>query len=99
MIYSILLFILLISFLLSLNYNEYFGLPNAHNFYMNYRNYIDGNYKNNYTTNYFGMFKISDNCFSDKYTKCLSKEKNKKKCQYNSLIRCIGPLYQSANYI
>ena len=93
MLYSILLFIVLFYYVLNLKYTDYFTLPNSHYVYMNYRNYIDGNYKysNTYPFNSVGLSKISDNCFSDNYNKCIYSDKNKNLCQLTSLLNCVGP--------
>ena len=93
MLNSILLFIILLYYILNLKYNEYFRLPNSHYNYMNYRHYIDGNYKypNMKSFNTIGLSKISDNCFSDNYNKCIYSNKNKNMCQITSLVKCVGP--------
>ena len=93
MLYSILLFIVLLYYVLNLKYNEYFTLPNSHNFYMKYRNYIDGNYKypNMKHINTIGLSKISDTCFSDNYNKCIYSNNSKNMCQITSLVNCVGP--------
>ena len=53
-------------------FKERFRIPvyKAHNVYQKYRDYIDGNYGYNYLFLNNNHYKISDNCFSDKYEKC-----------------------------
>ena len=93
MLYSVLLFFFLILFSYYLN-KEKFGLPNAHNYYVNYRNYIDDNYRP-HTIAYKGFSKISDACFVDKYAKCSG---NKNMCQQQSLLSCLGPSMISGKF-
>jgi|SaaInlStandDraft_2_1057019.scaffolds.fasta_scaffold745322_1 hypothetical protein len=67
---------------------EYFSVVNQHRLYMDLRDYIDGNKIIDATSSTRGLYKISDNCFVDKYSRCVG---NKHLCQMYSLNSCIGP--------
>ena len=86
----VILIILILIIYLFKNYllsNEYFSVVNQHRLYMDLRDYIDGN-KIIDATSSGGLYKISDNCFVDKYSRCVG---NKHLCQMYSLNSCIGP--------
>ena len=85
----ILIIIIIIIFLLFyVSNNEYFSVVNQHRLYTDLRNYIDGNKIIDATSSTRGLYKISDNCFVDKYSRCVG---NKHLCQMYSLNSCIGP--------
>lgn len=94
LILIILIIILLVYYLYDINYylsnKEYFSVVNQHRLYMDLRNYIDGNkiIDNHSIGRGRGLYKISDNCFVDKYRRCVG---NKQLCQLYSLNSCIGP--------
>ena len=89
MILIIIIIIIIIIFLLFyVSNNEYFSVVNQHRLYTDLRNYIDGNKIIDTQTNTRGLYKISDTCFVDKYSRCIG---NKHICQMYSLNSCIGP--------
>ncbi len=75
-------------------------LEKAHGFYVDYRDYIDGNdyllTKNRRKARLL-PYKISPSCFSDKFRKCKHKRKmcnnkiSNKICEDQSLNQCILP--------
>jgi len=84
---TIILLLIIILLLLYLRKNEKFNVRNNHNFYMNYRDLIDERVTFPY--------KISDNCFVDKYRRCNG---DKHMCQRCALEQCKGPPMISASY-
>ena len=80
------------------------SLEKAHGFYIDYRNFIDGNdhllTKNRHKGRIL-PYKISPSCFSDKFRKCKYKTKecsnkiSNKICEDQSLNQCILPAMMS----
>lgn len=95
------LFILIIVVLIlnKSNNKETFKLPDT--LYSNLRNYIDDNYRHNDNLECKKFpFKISSNCYADKYDKCVSfLTQDKKLCENLSLYLCEGPEMISENYL
>ena len=103
MILVLLLFFIIILILVCMrqiveNFN--IRLEKAHQFYIDYRNFIDGNdhllTKNRRKIRLF-PYKISPSCFSDKFNKCKIKREDcnnkisNKICEDQSLNHCIIP--------
>lgn len=99
--FIILFFLVMFIFLLCLKSHENFNirLEKAHGFYVDYRNFIDGNdhlLTRNKPNKRQIPYKISPNCFADKYRKCLSNKSsgliNEKVCEDDSLNQCVLPV-------
>jgi hypothetical protein len=100
------IFLILLILLYFLKKYENFNirLEKAHGFYIDYRNFIDGNdkllTKNNRETRLF-PYKISPSCFSDKFSKCKIKRQDcndkisNNICEDQSLNQCILPVMMS----
>ena len=83
---TIILLIIIILLLIYLRNKEKFNINN-YNVYMDYRDLIDGRESFPY--------KISDNCFVDKFRRCVG---DKHKCQMCALEKCKGPPMISGSY-
>ena len=85
---AIILLILIILLLILVNRNiEKFNVTNNHHLYMRLRDFIDGRQ--------MFPYKISDNCFVDKYNRC---QGDKHMCQRCALEQCKGPPIISGSY-
>ena len=93
-------FVILFSIIFVKSYETFnIRLEKAHGLYIDYRNLIDG-YDHLLTRNKpkgrLFPYKISSNCFADKYQKCLCKsKKNEKICEDQSLNQCVLPVMMS----
>ena len=114
-----LFFFLILIFLIIKNRENFTLSPHiSHDVYQRYRNYIDSNFKPeirfntqnpilfNNISNIKVPYRISPNCFDDRYNKCFYYRKdnisNKQRlmdCEKMSLNSCIIPLMTSENYM
>jgi len=83
---TIILLLIIFLLLIYLNNKENFNINN-YNVYMNYRDLIDR--RNRFP------YKISDNCFVDKFRRCIGDNHN---CQMCALEQCKGPPMISGSY-
>ena len=83
---TIILLLIIFLLLIYLNNKENFNINN-YNVYMNYRDLIDR--RANFP------YKISDNCFVDKFRRCIGDKHN---CQMCALEQCKGPPMISGSY-
>ena len=98
----IVFFVILLSIILVKSYETFnIRLEKAHGLYIDYRNLIDGN-DHLLSRNKFKSkgrlfpYKISSNCFADKYQKCLcNSNKNGKICEDHSQNLCVLPVMMS----
>ena len=84
---TIILLILIILLLIYLRNREKFNITNNHHLYMRFRDFIDGRR--------IFPYKISDNCFVEKYRRCSG---DKQLCQICALEQCKGPPMISDSY-
>jgi hypothetical protein len=84
---TIILLLIILLLLLYVRNPEKFNVRNNHNFYMRFRELIDDRDRLPY--------KISDNCFADKYRRCNG---DKNMCQICALEQCKGPPMISESY-
>ena len=87
--FCLIIIILLLLFISNKKENFSVSLLKQHDLYTNLRNYIDCGYRNkplNILNNYQRPYKISDNCFVDKYNNCSIN--NKHICQKIALNQC-----------
>lgn len=94
--FVILLFLFLIFTLKTINF-ENFNVVNSSILYNDYRNYVDDNYRNICNVGFSMPYKVSNNCFIDKYDKCkfhfdsIYDPNAKQKCQKLSYDLCRFP--------